>query len=367
MLDVEVIEDPAAAVVALAPVRARLLAELAEIRFRSAAERAAFTDDLVAAVTALVSRYHDLSAPKGRPHRLVVAAHPIPPTPDHRGGPMIQFKQDAPATRSIALEVEVPGTPEQVWQAIATGPGITAWFVPTEVAEREGGAVTFQLGPGMDSTGVVTAWEPPRRFAFEERDWMPGAPPVATELFVEARAGGTCVVRLVSSLFTESADWDDQLEGFETGWRPFLEILRLVLTHFAGQRCSPIRALGSAAKPLDRAWAALAGALGLAGGTLGERAAATADGVPALSGVVARVGSDERHRDLLLRTEEPGPGLAVAGVYTDGDRVHAMLSLYLFGDQAPAIAARDEPAWTAWMERHFPSAGPAPETGATAG
>jgi DNA-binding transcriptional ArsR family regulator len=49
-----------------------------EIRFRSAAERAAFTADLSAAVTALVSRYHDESAPEGRPHRLVVAAHPLP-------------------------------------------------------------------------------------------------------------------------------------------------------------------------------------------------------------------------------------------------------------------------------------------------
>jgi DNA-binding transcriptional ArsR family regulator len=50
----------------------------AEIRFRSAADRAAFADDLTAAVTALVSRYHDASASGGRRHRLVVAAHPLP-------------------------------------------------------------------------------------------------------------------------------------------------------------------------------------------------------------------------------------------------------------------------------------------------
>jgi DNA-binding transcriptional ArsR family regulator len=50
----------------------------AEIRFRSAAERAAFADDLTSAVAALVSRYHDEAAPGGRRHRLVVAAHPLP-------------------------------------------------------------------------------------------------------------------------------------------------------------------------------------------------------------------------------------------------------------------------------------------------
>jgi DNA-binding transcriptional ArsR family regulator len=53
-----------------------------EIRFRSAADRAAFTSDLADAVTALVSRYHDESVPGGRAHRLVVVAHPMPQEPD---------------------------------------------------------------------------------------------------------------------------------------------------------------------------------------------------------------------------------------------------------------------------------------------
>lgn len=49
-----------------------------EIRFRSAAERAAFADDLAAAVVALAARYHDETAPGGRPHRLIAFAHPTP-------------------------------------------------------------------------------------------------------------------------------------------------------------------------------------------------------------------------------------------------------------------------------------------------
>ena len=32
-------------------------------------------------------------------------------------------KKDASGRRSVEAEVEVPGTPEEVWQAIATGPG----------------------------------------------------------------------------------------------------------------------------------------------------------------------------------------------------------------------------------------------------
>jgi DNA-binding transcriptional ArsR family regulator len=46
-----------------------------EIRFRSAEDRAAFADELTAAVIDLAARYHH---DDGRPHRLIVAAHPRP-------------------------------------------------------------------------------------------------------------------------------------------------------------------------------------------------------------------------------------------------------------------------------------------------
>jgi predicted ArsR family transcriptional regulator len=49
-----------------------------EIRFRSAADRAAFSTELTATIAGLAARYHDESAPEGRPHRLVVVAHPLP-------------------------------------------------------------------------------------------------------------------------------------------------------------------------------------------------------------------------------------------------------------------------------------------------
>jgi DNA-binding transcriptional ArsR family regulator len=53
-----------------------------EIRFQSAADRAAFADELTATVLDLAARYHHDG---GRPHRLVVAAHPRPRTTDESG------------------------------------------------------------------------------------------------------------------------------------------------------------------------------------------------------------------------------------------------------------------------------------------
>lgn len=53
-----------------------------EVRFASAADRAAFADELAASVTALLSKYHDGTAERGRDHRVIVAIHPsLKPTP----------------------------------------------------------------------------------------------------------------------------------------------------------------------------------------------------------------------------------------------------------------------------------------------
>jgi DNA-binding transcriptional ArsR family regulator len=46
------------------------------VRFASAADRAAFAQELTAAVAGLVSRYHDEHAEGGRDHRVIVAIHP---------------------------------------------------------------------------------------------------------------------------------------------------------------------------------------------------------------------------------------------------------------------------------------------------
>src|SRR6058998_921342 len=64
--------------------RLATLAVDTEVRFRSPADRAAFTAELAAAITKLVSKYHDESAPGGRAHRLVVVAHPLPKKSDSK-------------------------------------------------------------------------------------------------------------------------------------------------------------------------------------------------------------------------------------------------------------------------------------------
>ena len=262
----------------------------------------------------------------------------------------MSVKKEANGRRSVQVEVEVPGTPEQVWQAIATGPGVSAWFVPTDIDGRVGGTETTHFGGGMDSDSTITEWNPPHRFV-KEGDWGPNSPTVATEWIVEARGGGTCLVRVVHSLFSETDDWDNQLTGVESGWPPFFRILRMYLEHFPGQPSSQIQLLAMPAA--SGAWDKLAGALNLARAAPGERRDA-GDGAPPLSGIVESVGASGNPH-ALLRVDQPAPGAVFASAVPAGKKAWVTVSFYFYGDTAASVVARDQSAWTAWMTNLFPA------------
>ncbi len=253
--------------------------------------------------------------------------------------------------RSVQVETEVPGTPEQVWQTIATGEGITAWFCPATVEEKVGGKMTMDMGPGMEAQATITAWEPLRRFAAEAPGWAPGMPAMATEWTVEARAGGKCLVRVVHSMFASTDDWDSQLDGTETGWPGFFNILRLYLAHFAGQRCYPIRAIAMTAGTEEEAWRRLLRECGLEGAAPGKKVAAPG-GTPAFSGTIQKV--SEKPYDLLLRIDTPAPGALAIGTYDCG-MVMVAIGFYLYGDSAAPVAKREGPLWQAWLAEKFPA------------
>ncbi len=266
----------------------------------------------------------------------------------------MSVKKEANGRRSVQVEFEAPGTPEEVWQALATGPGISAWFVPTEVEERDGKAVavTYHFGPGMDIRSKVTAYDRPHLFAQEGDGMTPGAPPIATEWSIEARAGGICIVRFVHSLFASTDDWDNQLESAAGGWAGFLNILRIYLKHFSGQRSAIMQVTTPIASTEAEAWETLTAALGVKGVRVGQRWKTPA-GVSPLSGVVEL--ATENPYDALLRLDKPGPGIAALGAvtYPSGDRVVAM-NLYMYGDQAAATVGRETPRWQAWFQKRFP-------------
>jgi len=265
----------------------------------------------------------------------------------------MSVKQEASGRRSLTEEFDVAGTPEEVWQAIATGPGISAWFVPAEFEERDGKPVSMKLkfGPGMEPSATITAWDPPRMYA-GQNEGFGGSPPIATEWHIEARAGGLCKLRIVHSLFASTDQWDEQLEGAKGGWSGFLAILRVYLAHFRGQGSALMQITAPVASSDAQTWDTLTSGLGVKGMRVGQRWATPA-GVSPLGGVVEYLTEDPY--DALLRLENPGPGIAAIGAvtYPNGQGMAAM-NLYMYGDQAAAAVARETPRWEAWFQEHFP-------------
>ncbi|WP_394841261.1 SRPBCC domain-containing protein [Pendulispora brunnea] len=257
-------------------------------------------------------------------------------------------KKDPSGRRSVEAEVEVPGSPEQVWDAIATGPGISSWFVPSQVEEGVGGTVKAQFGIG-DSVSKITEWNPPHKFVATSQDLGENAAAVATEWIVEARDGGTCVVRVVHSWFADTDQWDKDFEGHEHGWREFFRILRFYLTHFRGQHGSLLQVIPMLPEPKDTAWAALMGAIGLPlSPKVGQRIASS-KGAPSFSGIVEHVGESAYPESLFVRLDEPAPGLAHLFAMAMGGSVFLIVRLYLFGEKPAATVAREEPAWKAHL------------------
>jgi uncharacterized protein YndB with AHSA1/START domain len=131
----------------------------------------------------------------------------------------------------IRREVELPGTPEQVWEAITVRSD--AWMFPTgEVEPRVGGRAAHG--------STVTVWDPPHVLAvrFEGEDGFVNA----LEHVIEARDGGTVVLRYVhSGVFVE--DWDTLYDAASHHTDFYLHTLGQYLRHFAGR---PVTYVGEA-------------------------------------------------------------------------------------------------------------------------
>jgi uncharacterized protein YndB with AHSA1/START domain len=240
-------------------------------------------------------------------------------------------------------EITVDATPEQVWEAIATGPGIDAWFMGrNEVEPREGGTVRMTLG-GHAEEATVTAWEPPRRFAYrgegQDGSFM------AFEYLIEGRQGGGTVVRLVQSGVLGD-DWEQEYDSLRKGWRMYLRTLAQYLAHFPGRTATPVSAQGPEQADQDRVWEGLMRGLGLTGTvTEGDQARFTLEGTEhqGVVDAVHRPGSADEPTFLGVRTKDGlyrfvGRGGAVAvghHVFADVDRQEA------------------ERAWQAWLTRLF--------------
>jgi uncharacterized protein YndB with AHSA1/START domain len=147
----------------------------------------------------------------------------------------------------VRKEIPLGVAPEQVWEAVATGPGLAGWFMPMDV--------------DPDSSMVV-GWEPGRRLAIR----TPSAPDGSFQAFeygIEATEPGGAVLRFVHHGFT-SDDWGEEYVAMTSlGWDMYFATLGQYLTHFAGRPALYLEAEAPPASAEPDAWPRLVAALGL--------------------------------------------------------------------------------------------------------
>jgi uncharacterized protein YndB with AHSA1/START domain len=157
-------------------------------------------------------------------------------------------------------EAVVEATPEQVWEAIATGPGITSWFVGR--TEVDGDAVRTDFGDGWIPVGTVTGRSEPDRFAYGSAPDADGRF-VAYEYLVEGRDRSATVLRAVTSGFVPGDDWAGEYEAMQLGTAMFFATLVEYLRWFPGRAGRPVTVFGPPVTDWPGTWAALYARLGL--------------------------------------------------------------------------------------------------------
>jgi uncharacterized protein YndB with AHSA1/START domain len=223
----------------------------------------------------------------------------------------------------VRKEVALEATPEQVWDAIATGPGLAAWFMPMEI----------------DPDGTdVTAWDPPGRLAIRTPEAEDGSIQ-AFEYLVEGRGGGSTVLRFVHSGVV-GEEWGDEYESMTShGWDMYLHTLAQYLLHFPGRPATYVEAEAPASSSVRDTWTRLGPALGLSPQVaIGEQVRLELDGLALIEGAVDYVSPaflGVRTADALIRFHDRATiGMPVAvshHSYSDVD--HASI----------------EKAWQSWL------------------
>ena len=237
-------------------------------------------------------------------------------------------------------EFQVDATPEQVWEAIATGPGLDSWFMGrNEVEPREGGTVRI-THPGWTLESTVTAWDPPNRFAHRSPEGEDGTQH-SFDYRIEGRDKGDTTVRWAHSGFLGDA-WEAEYEGMSEGDPMYFNKLAQYLTYFRGQTATPIDAYGPQVTDRKGALAVFGDALGLTGPVaVGDQVRLTPEGFSPLEGVVDYLSPSflgTRTNDGLYRFIHGFDGSVVIGHHDFSGDV----------DQREA-----EQAWEAWLNRTF--------------
>jgi len=122
-------------------------------------------------------------------------------------------------TRSVTCAIEIDAVPAEVWRALTEARELERWFpLEARVEPGEGGSIHMSWRNEYAGSSNIVAWEPERllrtTWGFEGEG--PGGAVQFTDYRIEG-SGGRTLVRVVTSGFPDSHDWDDWFESTHHG------------------------------------------------------------------------------------------------------------------------------------------------------
>lgn len=145
--------------------------------------------------------------------------------------------------RILRHEIRTKATPQQAYDAWADPEKIARWFPDRAEGKAEPGAtitwifdkfnyrIPYEVLIAQPGEKFAIRWNPP-----------PGMNPGILEVTI-SKDGGETVVCLVNSGFREGAQWNDEFEGIDSGWRMSLALLKHYLENYFGTARSSFLAM----------------------------------------------------------------------------------------------------------------------------
>ena len=147
------------------------------------------------------------------------------PTP-----PQIKVVKQSAPVKALILEVTVPATQAEVWNAFTTSDGLSTWLTPGAVVDlREGGEWTAHYPGGHTGGGTILSFVPMSEMTLSA---------MAPEQFPHVRAerttvkfefipqGNMTLVRWTQTGWKDSDEWDKAYDYLAKGNPQLLETLR---------------------------------------------------------------------------------------------------------------------------------------------
>jgi hypothetical protein len=231
----------------------------------------------------------------------------------------------------ITREVELHGTPDAVFQAVATGEGNASWLFPSEITSAEGGETS--------DGGKVLVWDPPNRFTVRAEGpdgWFN-----QLEYRIEAHGDGA-ILRYVHSGVFDEVGWDGQYDAVNSHTDFYLHTLGQYVRYFSPRTATyvgggPGGLSGPEASMTPDAFTELQAALGVPeGASTGDRVQLAHDDVEGVIDYRAEHFLGIRTGDALYR---------FFGRNAFGGPVG--MSIHHFGENVDA--EKTGAAWTQWL------------------